>query len=105
MLLALKICTQSIAQQTFAKPARTGEEICLALMYKIIDVISLINIEALPIPQIFKTLYAQRIVYHNTLLFSGLSMRKDNAFCVESKTFSAQNFLKSAQKSCIFEPI
>jgi hypothetical protein len=85
MLFALKIRTQSIAQQAFAKPAWAGKEVGLALIYKIIDVICLINIETLLVPQIFKTLYAQRIVYHNALIFSGLSMRKDNVFCGKSK--------------------
>ena len=84
MFFALKICTQSTTQQAFAKPARTGEKVHLAVIGKIIDIISLIYIDALAIPQIFKTLYAQRIVHHNTLLFWG-SMRKDSVFCGEKQ--------------------
>ena len=91
MLFALKICTQSIAQQAFTKPARTGKEICLALIYKIIDVICLINIEALLVPQIFKTLYAQRIVYHDILLFRVYQCAKIMFFAGKAKKIIAES--------------
>jgi hypothetical protein len=85
MFLALKICTQSVAQQAFTKPAWTGEKVRAATSYKVVNIIGFVDIYAIILPQFLKTLYAQRIVYHNALIFSGLSMRKDNVFCGESK--------------------
>jgi hypothetical protein len=92
MLFPLKICTQSIAQQAFAKPAWAGKEIGLALIYKIIDVICFIDIQTTILSQFLKTLYTQRIIQHNTLLFSGSSMRKDNDFSVIYKVSGIRKF-------------